>query len=140
MDKVFNIPDGSRFFGSENERRRRMEWSKKQTLELIELLHVQECLWNVKNEVYKDRQKKKDALAAIASQMDINVNDVDKKITNLKNQFNREVNKMKTKSGSGADDVYVSPWYAFKPLGFLRNNNLPKPARSSDSVSEVSTF
>lgn len=47
----------------------------------------------MKNEAYKDRQKKKDALAAIASQMDINVNDVDKKITNLKNQFNREVIK-----------------------------------------------
>lgn len=117
-----------------------MEWSKKQPLELIELLHVQECLWNVKNEVYKDRQKKKDALAAIASQMDMNVNDVDKKITNLKNQFNREVNKMKTKSESGANDVYVSPWNAFKPLGFLRNNNLRKPARSSTSISEVSAF
>lgn len=56
-------------------------------------------------------QEKKDALEAIAYQMGINVNDIDKKIINLKNQFNRQVNKMKTKSGCVTDDVYVSSRY-----------------------------
>ena len=62
--------------------------------------------------------------------------DVSKKIKNLRTQFMRERTKTrKSKSGEGAETVYITKWPHFQRLRFLEEFIIPKKSISNITVS-----
>ena len=54
---------------------------------------------------------KERALAAIASELDVQITDIKSKWNAVRKQFGRELNKVKySESGQSTDDLYVSQW------------------------------
>jgi len=98
------------------------EWLKSEIDQLINMYHNKPELWDVKSKVYKDRVKKRDALDEIATTFET-VEEITRKIHNLRNQFNSEFKKTtKKKSGQGSDELYTSKWPYFKSLLFLQKD------------------
>ncbi|XP_043263447.1 uncharacterized protein LOC122403782 [Colletes gigas] len=64
---------------------------------------------------------------------------IERKIKNLLSHFAREVKKEKEsmKSGTGADDIFKSKWYAYKSLSFLKDKN--KARRTVDTENKVNS-
>lgn len=59
-------------------------------------------------------------IAEIAKELKVSSEEVTGKIHSLKTQFNRECNReKKQKSGSGAEEAYVSKWEYLSSLRFL---------------------
>lgn len=72
------------------------------------------------------RNIKKKLLGEIATILEIDELEITSKFHSLRTQFNREANKERQqKSGSGADDVYVSKWEFMSSLRFLKANTVP---------------
>ncbi|XP_049880179.1 uncharacterized protein LOC126376673 [Pectinophora gossypiella] len=104
-----------------------MEWDEETTLKLINLYHIKELLWNPKHLDHKCRPKRFDALNEMANELNTNVTEIERKIKNLTSQYYRERKKTieSKKSGTSADFVHESKWFAFKSLNFLLNKNKP---------------
>ena len=87
---------------------------------LIELCRQNPCLWNVKADVYKDRNKRVAAINNKSAELQksglfANASEVKKKIESIRSQYRRELRKLeKSKSsGAGADEVYTPDIMAF---------------------------
>ena len=46
-----------------------IRWSREETIQLIDLYRQHQCLWEVKNDKYKNRNKRMAALMAIAKDL-----------------------------------------------------------------------
>lgn len=79
------------------------EWNKENVSKLIELFREHPVLWDSKHFEYKMRNKKQDAWNEIALEMQLDRNEVEKKMRCLIGQYQRNCKKSK-KSGSGADE------------------------------------
>ncbi|KAF7384896.1 hypothetical protein HZH66_011982 [Vespula vulgaris] len=79
-------------------------------------------LWDWNARGYRDRVKRKRAIQELAQILSCNTLEVEKKITNLKCQYSREVHKIQNSRDAATrpDDVYVSKWFAFKAMQFLQ--------------------
>lgn len=110
-----------------------MDWSKWKVSRLIELFEQETVLWNVTSANHKNSNTRHDALQRIATAMECTVNEVDKKLHNLRSQYLREVTKVEKskKSGAGANDVYVPKWQFFSLLSFLSKHSECMPHFSS---------
>ncbi|XP_077270348.1 uncharacterized protein LOC143901733 [Temnothorax americanus] len=99
-----------------------MEWTRDKTLELLREYQQRRVLWDWNARGYRDRQKRKRAIQELAERLSCNTLEVEKKITNLKCQYSREVHKIQNSrdAATGPDDVYVSKWFAFKAMQFLQ--------------------
>ncbi|XP_015375455.1 PREDICTED: uncharacterized protein LOC107169989 [Diuraphis noxia] len=96
------------------------QWTDDDIFELINLYEEKEFLWNVNHKLYRNRDKKMSAFEEIATKFNCDVNEVQRKIHNLRNQVSHELQKMKkVKSGDGADDRYESKWKFFSALKFI---------------------
>jgi hypothetical protein len=103
-----------------------MEWSKDSTLKLIELLQLNASLWNPSLcENRRDKQKRKEELRNISQILDISVPDATKKIQHLRTQYNRESAKEARALAEDPNDRYISNWYAFEYLHFMKDSNKP---------------
>ncbi|KAL1516253.1 hypothetical protein ABEB36_000172 [Hypothenemus hampei] len=115
-----------------------MEWANDKTIELIELYRSKDCLWNPKSKHYKLLNKKNDAWGEIASEINCDMPEVKKKVNSLLASFRRERQKVVAKkSGSGADEVYHSTWFAFKSLYFLMDKFTPKTENTKEIPKEL---
>ena len=101
---------------------RGMEWTREKTLELLREYQQRRVLWDWNTKGYRDRAKRKCAIHDLAEKLGCNVLEVEKKITNLKCQYSREVHKIQNskEAGHGPDYVYSSKWFAFKAMQFLQ--------------------
>lgn len=108
--------------GSSEATRVNMEWTRDKTLELLREYQQRRVLWDWNARGYRDRAKRKRAIQELAEILCCNTLEVEKKITNLKCQYSREVHKIQNSrdSATGPDDVYVSKWFAFKAMQFLQ--------------------
>jgi hypothetical protein len=99
-----------------------MEWTRDKTLELLREYQQRRVLWDWNARGYRDRAKRKRAIQELAEILCCNTLEVEKKITNLKCQYSREVHKIQNSrdTATGPDDVYVSKWFAFKAMQFLQ--------------------
>ncbi|XP_026831051.1 uncharacterized protein LOC105279193 isoform X2 [Ooceraea biroi] len=99
-----------------------MEWTRDKTLELLREYQQRRVLWDWNARGYRDRAKRKRAIEELAEILCCNTLEVEKKITNLKCQYSREVHKIQNSrdTATGPDDVYVSKWFAFKAMQFLQ--------------------
>ena len=98
-----------------------MEWNREKTIELIEKYRDEECLWNVRSVLYKDRQRKQDAWSHLASELNIPVSEAQAKMRNMKVQWNSEKKKVdkSMRSGAGSSGIYSPKWFAYRHLMFL---------------------
>ncbi|XP_076040823.1 uncharacterized protein LOC143025247 [Oratosquilla oratoria] len=81
-------------------------WSQQDTVTLIDLYRVQECLWNVKCFDYKNRDKRTAALKHIAQTISRSESHVKKKLASLRDQHQREMRLKATSQKSGAGSNY----------------------------------
>lgn len=103
-----------------------MEWSKDKTLKLVELLQVNASLWNPSLcDTRRDKQKRKEELRAISDILGVSVPDVTKKIQHLRTQYNRESARETRVNAEDPNDRYVSNWYAFEYLHFMKDSSKP---------------
>ena len=105
-----------------NDTRLGMEWTRDKTLELLREYQQRRVLWDWNARGYRDRAKRKRAIQELAEILCCNTLEIEKKITNLKCQYSREVHKIQNSrdTAAGPDDVYVSKWFAFKAMQFLQ--------------------
>ncbi|XP_017890301.2 uncharacterized protein LOC108631102 [Ceratina calcarata] len=105
-----------------NDTRLGMEWTRDKTLELLREYQQRRVLWDWNARGYRDRAKRKRAIQELAEILCCNTLEIEKKITNLKCQYSREVHKIQNSrdAATGPDDVYVSKWFAFKAMQFLQ--------------------
>ncbi|KAK7077230.1 hypothetical protein SK128_006510 [Halocaridina rubra] len=113
-------------------------WSKPLTAKFIQLYRQNPCLWNVKLESYKNRDKRIKALKAIAAEMwehgaPVTTDDIKKKIDTIRNQYRRETRKMKVsmRSEAGSEDVYIPKLWCFNDLTFLIDSDTVRPSVSN---------
>lgn len=99
------------------------DWNKDNVSKLIELFKEHPVLWDAGNPDYKIRNKKHDAWNEIANAMDMDRNDIEKKIRCLIGQYQR--NSKKPKSGSGAD-CGGPKWPYFHLFDFLKDKSKPR--------------
>lgn len=99
-----------------------MEWTRDKTLELLREYQQRRVLWDWNARGYRDRAKRKRAIQELAQILSCNTLEVEKKITNLKCQYSREMHKIQNSRDTATrpDDVYVSKWFAFKAMQFLQ--------------------
>ncbi|XP_012061344.1 PREDICTED: uncharacterized protein LOC105624598 [Atta cephalotes] len=99
-----------------------MEWTRDKTLELLREYQQRRVLWDWNARGYRDRVKRKRAIQELAEILCCNTLEVEKKITNLKCQYSREIHKIQNSrdTATGSDDAYVSKWFAFKAMQFLQ--------------------
>ncbi|XP_026758115.1 uncharacterized protein LOC113517596 [Galleria mellonella] len=117
-----------------------MEWSKDKTLKLIELLQVNASIWNPSLcDTRRDKQKRKEELRVISELLGISVPDTTKKIQHLRTQYNRESAREARANAEDPNDRYVSNWYAFEYLHFMKDSNKPYRVLQSDLQSEVNS-
>lgn len=117
-----------------------MEWTNAKVCELIELYRDRPVLWDFRLKVYKDRNKKQDALPEITDTFGVDKQVVEKKIKNLVCHFLREIKREResSKSGAGNFDVYKSKWFCFNNMLFLKDLNTPN--ETTDTITQVNIY
>lgn len=100
----------------------KLEWTQMMIKNLITLYEANPCLWNPLDENYKDRPRRDKSLRAIASFFNTSVDEIRRKIHNLRNQFSQECNKFikSRKPGTNVSD-FKTKWIHFDSLKFIRN-------------------
>ncbi|XP_072944033.1 uncharacterized protein [Epargyreus clarus] len=117
-----------------------MEWSKEKTLKLIELLQLNATLWNPSLcDTRRDKQKRKEELRVIAEVLGISVPDTTKKIQHLRTQYNRESAREARANAEDPNYRYVSNWYAFEYLHFMKDSSKPYRVFLSEDNAEVNS-
>lgn len=94
-------------------------WTRQETKDLITLYEINECLWNKHLREYKDRDERISSIQSISDEMKISIEEINKKIHNLRNQYRFELNKSK-KTVPGKPK-YTTKWPYFANLSFLEN-------------------
>ncbi|XP_026301115.1 uncharacterized protein LOC113219252 isoform X2 [Apis mellifera] len=108
---------------SYRERKRKMlsprkEWNKNDTFKLIALYEHQPILWDKKHMDYRNREKKNKILSEIGLHFECSIEEIQRKIHNLRNQMSQELKKKK-KRKKGTDEIEESNWIYFNALKFL---------------------
>lgn len=104
------------------------QWLKAEIDELIDLYHAKPELWDIKSKIYRNRVKKQSALVEIAENFRTTVEEITRKIHNLRNQFNSELKKAaKKKTGEGTDELYISKWPYFNSLVLIQGEQFLQP-------------
>ncbi|KAI8432776.1 hypothetical protein MSG28_013735 [Choristoneura fumiferana] len=120
-----------------------MEWNKEKTLFFIQLIKERPVIWDVSSSDHKIKNKKQDAIKEIASVFGITAKEVLAKWTSLRGQYNREKKKVTgLKTGSGAEDVYISKWFAYEEISNMICFNIPQNSVSNlqdDMVNTITT-
>ena len=116
-------------------------WDRRETLLLIELYRQNPCLWNIKANVYKNRNKRVADINKITAELQksglcVIASEVRKKIDSIRSQYRRELRKVEKskKSGVGADDIYTPTLWCFDNLCFFSDgDSLRESVSSMDS-------
>lgn len=94
-------------------------WTRQETKDLITLYEINECLWNKNLREYKDRDERISSIQSISDEMKISIEEINKKIHNLRNQYRFELNKSKKKIPG--KPKYTTKWPYYQNLSFLEN-------------------
>lgn len=98
-------------------------WTNEEIRMLIYFYEENPVLWNVRSPSYRNRNTKQEALKLIATKFNTDVNEITRKLHNLRSQFMQEIKKTKSKkSGAGSDEVYISKWPYFSALKFIERS------------------
>jgi len=117
-----------------------MEWSEDLVLQLIEAYRERPVLWDVGYKLFKIKAKRNDVWEELGTIFNTERYVVKKKINSLLASFRRECRKVKCTSGTGADEVSQSKWFAFKSLLFLMDKNKLRQSQCTDEVSSYHMY
>lgn len=120
-------------------------WNKDLVDLLINKYQQHENLYNIRHPMYIDRAKRSNSLFEICRDLkevnkDITVEEVKKKIHNLRTQYLKELREMNhsKRSGVGADDVVEPKLWGLTQLEFLKPHcNVRKSLNNILQLSEV---
>lgn len=115
----------------------KMKWSVENTCKLIELYREARLLWDARHPDYKNRYKKADALKEIGILCNTSSDEIDRKIKNINTQYQREHRNYQLLKKSGAGKTFVSKWFGYTLLGFLKDKNKPRPSGSVGGLSNL---
>lgn len=111
--------------------------SPEDTLQFIDDYRTFPALWDVNHVDYTNKIKRRDCLQVLAEKYNINMDKVKKKIKSLRSYFSKEHSKViKKKTGSAAESVYTSQWFAYKSLLFIADTITPNHTREVGGTSE----
>ncbi|XP_055940794.1 uncharacterized protein LOC129971234 isoform X1 [Argiope bruennichi] len=120
-----------------------VRFSEKETCKLVELYRHYECLWNLKDPNYRNRQVNQAACAAIAREMDheeFTAADVKLKLKALRGTYNQELIKIRRSVESG-DGTYRPniKWFGLMEafIKKLKNQNLIKDDLSAENGDHI---
>ena len=116
-------------------------WCDESLFVLLNEVKRREEIWKTSHSLYKDRPLRTRAFVEVAEAVteatgsEVSVDEIKKKLKSLKRRYAAEKRKLNltSRSGAGADEVYVSNWHLFSQLTFLDDgaivpymvNNLP---------------
>lgn len=109
-------------------------WTRQETKDLITLYEINECLWNKNLREYKDRDERISSIQSISDEMKISIEEINKKIHNLRNQYRFELNK--TKKKIPGKPKYTTKWPYYQNLSFLENIVSVRGSNNSQNVSD----
>lgn len=88
-------------------------WSKEETIQMVQMYEGFPELWNISHNHYKDRNKKNHCLTIISEAFNTTVDEVTRKIHNLRCQLNSEIRKIKKKcSRQGTEDCDCQSFFS----------------------------
>lgn len=111
-------------------------WTRQETKDLITLYAVNECLWNKNLREYKDRDERISSIQSISDEMKISIEEINKKIHNLRNQYRFELNK--TKKRIPGKPKYTTKWPYFQNLSFLENIVQVRGSNNAQNITDYS--
>nr|CAH7749023.1 unnamed protein product [Callosobruchus chinensis] len=82
-----------------------MEWSQQIVLVLLEEYQKREILWKPRHPLYYNTIKKEDAWREIAAILNVEVQELKKKMESLKGSFRREKSRVKKGTGTGKEEL-----------------------------------
>nr|CAI5839835.1 unnamed protein product [Callosobruchus analis] len=82
-------------------------------------------------------EQKADALKEISLLLNVPLNDVEKKIKNINNQYARERRNYKKLKKSGAWKHFTPKWFGYELLSFLRDKNKPRKSLQAGCSGET---
>ncbi|KAJ8730009.1 hypothetical protein PYW07_017047 [Mythimna separata] len=110
------------------------------TLNFIEDYRKIPHLWDPNNKLYTKKVKRNNGLQVLATKYNMDIDGVKKKIKSLRSYFSKEHQKvMKKNSGAGSDEIYVSPWFAYKHLLFTADSVTPRETRETSTKEKKDT-
>ena len=115
-------------------REKKRTWPDDDVEVLIESWATKEILFNVKHELYFNKNERQKALEKVKNELDdlgiaATEKEITEKMTALRTYYGAETRK--SKSGDGADDVYISKWKFYKSLSFLKDSIIPRQTQSN---------
>lgn len=94
-----------------------MEWSQQIVLVLLEEYQKREILWKPRHPLYYNTIKKEDAWQEIAEILNVEVQELKKKIESLKGSFRREKSSRRVKKGTGTGKGLLMTFFKFRTYG-----------------------
>lgn len=109
------------------------EWENEQGMRsFIETYETLPVLWDTRLPVYKNKQKRREAMETLLMSYkilkpDATIKDLSKKINSLRVNYRKELKKIIASKRSGVDpeSVYVPTSWTFNALKFLDDSSLP---------------
>lgn len=112
--------------------------NKQFLIEFIEVYRKFPCLWKIKSEEYRNKNKRNQAYEELLKKMKENdsnatIQTVKNKIDALRGTFRKELKKIKDsqRSGAGEDEVYKPHLWYFDHLVFITDQETPREGISS---------
>ncbi|XP_054087628.1 uncharacterized protein LOC128922109 [Zeugodacus cucurbitae] len=96
-----------------------MDWRQAEIFDLLSMYRESECLWNCLNPEYKDVDLKKNAWKEIANFFGRSVEEVKKKIKNLRTGYVLEKKKADSKNANSGDSLYEPRLFYYDEMTFL---------------------
>ena len=115
------------------------DWSnEKKTLDFIEEYRKYTVLWRSSDKNYKNREERS-ALEELGEKYSLDSKSILNKIKSLRSYFHREHSKvLKKKSGSPADEMYRSNWFAYRHTLFIVQGDEGRDGKDTTTALEES--
>ncbi|KAL1488823.1 hypothetical protein ABEB36_014619 [Hypothenemus hampei] len=115
------------------------KWTLENILNFLEIYEKYEVLWNIKLDKYRDRNARDENMSKLKEELNaeginVNVEEIRKKIKSIKTIYSQELNKIlkSKKSGAGREDLYTPKltWFEIADR-FLRNVTVSRKSTSN---------
>jgi hypothetical protein len=109
------------------EERPKYIWTVEKISALIDLWSKAPLLFDTKDFLYFNKVERERAIANIAKDLGVSVNDVLGKMYSLRTYYSKQQGMIQTSINKGADDVYSPRWQWYESLSFLCDHMRAKP-------------
>lgn len=118
-----------------------MSWTNEQVLEFLELYQTEIVVWDPTHRQHKNRNSVADAWERIKNSFSIkcSVSELKKKKESLMSTYRSHVGKRRQSqhSGSGADEVYQTTWFAFELMDAFLAPIYDRPSTTNTESTNV---